>query len=160
MKTFYLTSALLIAIGFTACTEKQKPNEQVQDLAESRSKMKNLVSIIEIPTSDLHRAINFYQAILGLKIEEMEMGEVKMGILPSPEGTVNVVLANGSDYKPTPDGNIIYLNAGENLQHILEKIEPNGGKIIVPKTHISPEMGFFALFIDTEGNRVGLHSSN
>lgn len=112
----------------------------------------------EIPTTDLKRAISFYKAILSVEIEEAEMGDVKMGILPGETGTVSVVLANGSDYHPTMEGSLLYLNGGEDLQPILNKIEPNGGKIIIPKTQITPEMGFFALFIDTEGNKMGLHS--
>jgi uncharacterized protein len=81
-----------------------------------------------------------------------------MGVLPNAEGTVNVVLAKGSDYKPTTDGAVLYLNAGDDLQPMLDKVKQNGGQVIVPKTQISPEMGFFALFIDTEGNKMGLHS--
>jgi predicted enzyme related to lactoylglutathione lyase len=122
--------------------------------------MNNLVSIIEIPATDLKRAIAFYSTILGLTIEIVEMGDVLMGILPNEEGTVNVVLAQGSDYNPTTSGCIVYLNGGDDLQPILDKIEPNGGSILVPKTEISPEMGYFALFIDTEGNQLGLHSEN
>ena len=122
--------------------------------------MKNLISIVEIPTTDFSRAVAFYQAILGVSIEEMEMDGVQMGIFPSDGETVNVVLAKGSDYKPTTDGAVLYLNAGNNMQATLDKIEPNGGTVIVPKTEISPEMGFFALFIDTEGNKLGLHSAH
>lgn len=51
-------------------------------------------------------------------------------------------------------------NAGEDLQPMLDKIEKSGGEILVPKMEISPEMGYFALFIDSEGNKIGLHSSN
>lgn len=122
--------------------------------------MKNLVSIIEIPVADFSRATTFYQSLLTIAIQEVDMDGVQMGILPNDDGTVNVVLAKGSDYKPTTDGAVIYLNAGDNLQSVLDKVEPNGGKIIVPKTHISPEMGYFAMFIDTEGNKLGLHSQN
>src|SRR5690606_17329445 len=122
--------------------------------------MRHLISIIEIPTSDLKRAIIFYKSILAVNIEEAEMGDVKMGILPGDEGSVHVILANGSDYKPTPDGPVIYLNGGDDLQSILNEVEFNGGKVLVPKTEISPEMGFFALFTDTEGNKLGLHSTN
>jgi uncharacterized protein len=122
--------------------------------------MKNLVSIIEIPVKDLSRAVTFYQAILGINIEEAEMPGVKMGLFPGDGETVNVVLAKGTDYKPTTDGAVLYLNAGNDLQSTLDKVEPNGGKIIVPKTEISSEMGFFALFFDTEGNKLGLHSGN
>ena len=120
--------------------------------------MKNLVSIIEIPVKDFSRAVAFYQAIWGISIEEAEMPGVQMGLFPSDGETVNVVLAKGADYKPTTDGTVLYLNAGNDLQSTLDKVEPNGGKIIVPKTEISPEMGFFALFFDTEGNKLGLHS--
>ncbi|QEH43921.1 VOC family protein [Chitinophaga sp. XS-30] len=122
--------------------------------------MSNLVSIIEIPAADLGRAIKFYSAILGVSIEEAEMGDVKMGVFPAEEGTVNVVLANGSDYTPTASGSVLYLNGGDDLQIILDKIAANGGEIIMPKTAISPEMGFYALFTDTEGNKLGLHSAN
>lgn len=122
--------------------------------------MKNLISIVEIPTTDFSRAVAFYQAILGVRIEEMEMDVVQMGIFPSDGETVNLVLAKGNDYKPTTDGAVLYLNVDDDLQPTLDKIEPNGGTVIVPKTEISPEMGFFALFIDTEGNKLGLHSAH
>ncbi|SIN65523.1 VOC family protein [Chitinophaga niabensis] len=122
--------------------------------------MKNLVSIIEIPVEDFSRAVAFYQAILGVSIEETEMAGVQMGLLPGDAETVNVVLAKGTDYKPTTDGAVLYLNGGNDLQSTLDKVAANGGEIIVPKTEISPEMGFFALFFDTEGNKLGLHSRN
>jgi hypothetical protein len=120
--------------------------------------MKNLISIVEIPAADLARAKKFYQTILNITIDEMEMAGTQMGVLPSDVNTVNVVLVKGDDYKPTTDGALLYLNAGEDLQPMLNNIEQNGGQVIVPKTEISPEMGFFALFIDSEGNRMGLHS--
>lgn len=162
VKKYFLATALL-AICFGSCKNQNNNNAKIPNkdiLTNSKSiNMQNLVSIIEIPTTDLKRAISFYKSILAVNIEEADMGDVKMGILPSEEGTVNVVLANGSDYKPTTNGSVIYLNGGDNLQTILDKVEPNGGKIIVPKTEISPEMGFFALFTDTEGNKMGLHST-
>jgi len=122
--------------------------------------MKNLVSIIEIPATDFQRAVTFYQTILNVTIEEADMAGTQMGILPSDGETVNVVLVKGSDYIPTTEGAVVYLNSGEDLNPMLDRIAQNGGKVIVPKTEISPEMGFFALFIDTEGNKLGLHSLN
>jgi predicted enzyme related to lactoylglutathione lyase len=120
--------------------------------------MKNLASIIEIPVENFARAVAFYKTVLAIEIEETEMAEVQMGLFPSEGEVVSIVLAKGDDYTPTTDGPVIYLNAGEDLKSSLDKVEPNGGKIIVPKTEISPEMGFFSLFIDTEGNKLGLHS--
>jgi predicted enzyme related to lactoylglutathione lyase len=162
MKTNITIAALALALGICACN-KQDPSEvQTQKIdstpTQKKETMKNLISIVEIPTSDFPRAVKFYQAILSITIQEMQMDGVTMGVLPNAEGTVNVVLANGADYKPTTDGAVLYLNAGDDLQPMLDKVKQNGGQVIVPKTQISPEMGFFALFIDTEGNKMGLHS--
>lgn len=120
--------------------------------------MKNLVSIIEIPVEDLARASAFYQAVLNVTIEEMEMDGTQMGVLPAEEGAVSVVLIKGEGYKPCSEGVLIYLNAGDDLQPFLDRIEKQGGAVLIPKTLIDPEMGYFATFTDTEGNKVGLHS--
>jgi predicted enzyme related to lactoylglutathione lyase len=160
MKRTILSAVILLAIGFSACTETEnKEGKAENSQIQKENKMNNLVSIVEIPVADFSRAVNFYKAILGLAIEEMEMDGNQMGVLPNEEGTVNVVLVKGKDYKPTTDGAVLYLNAGKDLQPMLDKIEKNGGQVILPKTEISPEMGFFALFIDTEGNKLGLHSA-
>lgn len=152
---------MLIATGFSACTDTETKKEKAEIIQiQKANSMNNLISIVEIPITDFSRAVKFYQAISGLAIEEMEMDGNQMGILPNEEGTVNVVLVKGKDYNPTADGAVIYLNAGNDLQAMLNKVEQNGGQVILPKTEISPEMGYFALFIDTEGNKLGLHSSN
>jgi len=122
--------------------------------------MKTLVSIVEIPTSNFSRAVAFYQAILGITIEEIEMEGVRMGLFPNDGESVSVQLINGSEYKPSGDGTIVYLSGGKDLQKVADKIKANGGKIVVPKTEIGPEMGFYAMFTDTEGNKLGLHSNN
>ncbi|HEY5745906.1 MAG TPA: VOC family protein [Chryseolinea sp.] len=162
MKKAILRAAIIFGVFFLACTRQNNADSQTQKVDSSENKitndMKNLISIVEIPTVNFSRAVTFYQAILGIRIEEVDMDGTKMGVLPSDEGTVNVVLVKGNDYKPTTDGTVVYLNAGDDLQTMLDKIETNGGKILVPKTEISPEMGFFAMFTDTEGNKLGLHS--
>jgi uncharacterized protein len=122
--------------------------------------MKNLISIFEIPAKDFARAVNFYQTKLDISIEEIDMDGVLMGLFPGDDNSVSGSVIKGSDYKPSADGVIIYLNGGENLQVVLDKVEANNGRIIIPKTQISPEAGFYALFIDTEGNKLGLHSAN
>lgn len=122
--------------------------------------MKNLISIVEIPAIDFSRAVTFYQAILDVSIEEADMQGTQMGVFPSDGESVSVVLVKGDEYKTTVDGTMVYFNGGDDLQIVLEKIESNGGKIVVPKTEITPEMGFFAMFMDTEGNKLGLHSIN
>jgi predicted enzyme related to lactoylglutathione lyase len=153
-----------LAIVVASCTTSNNPETNAAQAdtitTKTSTDMKNLVSIIEIPTVDFVRAVKFYQLILDVKIEEVEMGPVRMGLFPGSENTVNVALVNGADYKPSIDGTTIYLHVGDDLQATLDKALSNGGKALVPKTEISPEMGFFAMFVDSEGNKVGLHSTH
>lgn len=159
MKNLLLTTAVIFATGLWACNNPVSPKE-IPAATKQTTRMKNLISIVEIPVADFARAVKFYQAVLDLSIEETEMDGVTLGVVPNDEGTVNVVLAKGADYKPAIGGAVLYLNAGNDLQLMLSKVEQNGGKIIVPKTEISPEMGYFAMFTDTEGNKLGLHSAH
>lgn len=82
----------------------------------------------------------------------------KMGFFPTDGRNVSGAIVQGDDYKPSTNGVIAYLNGGKDLQIVLDKIESSNGKIIVPKTQISLEMGYFAMFIDTEGNKMAIHS--
>ncbi|WP_051349983.1 VOC family protein [Dyadobacter alkalitolerans] len=120
--------------------------------------MHNLISIVEIPTNSFRRSIDFYQSILSISIQVIDVEGTQMGLFTGEEGSVNVALVHGNDYKPSERGTLVYLNGGEDLQTILDKIETNGGRIVVPKTEIDPENGFFATFMDSEGNKLGLHS--
>lgn len=120
--------------------------------------MENLINWFEIPATDFARAVAFYQAILGLEIKEVEMFDTKMGLFPTDGKNVSGAIVKGEDYKPSADGVIAYLNGGNDLQLLLEKVEKNNGKVIVSKTQISPEMGYFGMFIDTEGNKMAVHS--
>ncbi len=164
MKRIMLSTSILFVFGFVACNNPNKtnPETETQDLPKEKkvSDMNSYISLFEIPATDISRAVNFYQAILGVNIEKMEMPGMEMGIFPYEEQMVHGVIMKGEDFKPSADGVTIYLNAGDNLQTILDKVEINGGKIIVPKTAHADESGFFALFLDTEGNKLGLNSPN
>ena len=120
--------------------------------------MENLINWFEIPAKDFSRAVSFYTTILGLKIKETEMFGTKMGFFPSDGKNVSGAILQGEDYNPSTDGVVAYLNGGNDLQNVLDKVESNNGKVIVPKTQISPEMGYFGMFIDTEGNKMAVHS--
>ena len=122
--------------------------------------MQNLVNWFEIPATDFKRAVSIYKEILGVEIKETEMFGTKIGFFPTDGTNVSGALVQGEDYKSSTDGILAYLNGGNDLQILLDKDEPNNAKIIVPKTQISPEMGYFGLFIDTEGNKMAVHSSN
>lgn len=124
----------------------------------NNTNMNSYVAIFEIPATDITRAISFYEKILDLKIEKMEFPGMEMGLLPFENQMVTGVIMKGEGYEPSADGVTIYLNGGNDLQKVLNKVESTGGKIIIPKTPHADEVGFFAIFIDSEGNKMGLHS--
>lgn len=122
--------------------------------------MNSYVAIFEIPATDMSRAIHFYQNVLNLKIEKMELPGMEMGLLPFEDQAVIGVLMKGEGYEPSASGVTLYLNGGHDLQIVLERVEKNGGKVLVPKSPHADESGFFAIFLDSEGNKLGLHSEN
>jgi uncharacterized protein len=123
---------------------------------------KNVISWFEIPTTDLDRAQKFYETIFDIELIPMDMPDLKMRMFPveDPMTGIGGALVFSKDfYKPSStDGTLVYLNGNPDVQNALDKVEAAGGKIIVPKTQITPEIGYMAVFIDTEGNRIALHS--
>lgn len=111
----------------------------------------------EIPANDFERAKKFYEAIFEMEIEALDFGGLQMGIFPHQE--VGCAICSGEWYKAGPQGPVVYLNANPDLEIVLKRVEKAGGKIIQNKKEISPEYGFMALFLDSEGNRLGLHST-
>ena len=120
----------------------------------------NCINWFEIPASDIGRAKSFYESVFGIKMEESDMMGMKMAFFPYEpmSGKVAGAVVQGPMHKPGGDGALLYLNGNPDLSGALDKVESAGGKILMPKTQISPEHGFMAFFTDTEGNRLGLHS--
>ena len=124
--------------------------------------MQNAISWFEIPTTDINRAQKFYETIFGITMTPMDLSNIKMRMFPLEDMMTQVggaLVDSGGFHKASAtDGPLIYLNANPDVQNVLDKVEAAGGKIMVPKTEISPEYGFMGVFTDTEGNRIGLHS--
>ena len=122
----------------------------------------NSLNWFEIPVGDMARAKHFYQIIFGIHMHEMDMMGMKMAGFPGEPGSgkVSGALVQSENHIPSADGAVLYLNANPDMSPVLERITPEGGHIVLPKTAISPEIGFMAFFIDTEGNKVGLHSQS
>ena len=157
-------ASMVAAMGLVSCNHSGRTNAEkvtMDILTNSKVKdMKSYISMFEIPATDISRAINFYQALLDIKIEKMDVQEMQMGILPYEGQVVTGVIIKADGNKPSANGVTLYLNAGENLQIVLDRVEKNGGKIILPKTAHADESGYFALFIDSEGNKMALNSPN
>lgn len=113
----------------------------------------------DIPVTDFERARTFYSSIFSFEMPTVPMGEVTMGIFlhDQTKGIGGaIVVAEGR--APAADGSLVYLFAGDDLDVVLNRVNDAGGQVLLAKTEIAPGMGHFALFLDTEGNKVGLHS--
>ncbi len=124
--------------------------------------LNNAISWFEIGVNDIDRAAKFYEQIFGDPLIPMEMDNVRMRMFPITDmetGVGGALVDSGGFHKPSlTDGPLIYLNGNPDVQNILDKVPAAGGTILVPKTEISADYGFMAVFVDTEGNRIGLHS--
>lgn len=118
--------------------------------------VQNAVSWFDIPVTDLDRATNFYERITDSKLVRYGTNEIE-GAMFAVKG-VSGTLIKGKSFVPSQEGSIIYLDGGADLSGVLGRVEEAGGKVLLPKTPIGEGRGFFAYFLDTEGNRVGLHS--
>ena len=126
-------------------------------------KNSNSLNWFEIPAKDITRAKKFYEAIFAVEMQDMgEMMGMKMAGFPSDMGSgkANGALAQSNMHKPSQEGCIIYLNANPTIQTVIDRIESAGGKVVMPKTQIGPEIGYMAFFIDSEGNKMALHAQN
>lgn len=116
------------------------------------------INWFEIPATDIERAVQFYSTVLDFKLEIFTENGSPMAFLPAAEeDATGGALVAGEGYTPSQEGTLVYLNGREDLAPMLDRVEGAGGKVFMPKTSIG-EHGFIGMFVDTEGNKVGLHS--
>lgn len=122
---------------------------------------KTAISWFEISATDLSRAQKFYEEIFGMQMIPMDNDGYQMRMFPLEDpmnGVGSAVVLQSDFHQPASSGTLIYLNANPDVQLVADKVEAAGGKVVVPKMEISPDYGYMAVIIDTEGNRIGLHS--
>jgi uncharacterized protein len=146
-------------------TKFVSPNQKNNILKPQKQKTMdgnaNIINWFEVPVSDMARAKKFYQDIFSIEMSEMDMMGMTMAFFPAENmnGKVSGALVKGPMHKPVAGGAVLYFNGNPDLGVALGKVEAAGGKVTMPKTKISDEVGYMAFFNDTEGNSVALHSS-
>ena len=119
--------------------------------------MNKLIAWVEIPVRNMEKAIAFYNEVFQLSLEALDFGHEKMALLPNDEGALSLA----KDFNPSSDGILPSFNVPDSMEATIERLENNGGKVILPKTKIEAEgRGYFATFIDCEGNKIGLYSQS
>ena len=121
----------------------------------------NIVGWFEIPVTDMDRARSFYESVLQTEIRVMELGDLIMGwfpMLPNKSGAPGALVKHPEFYFPSDSkGVLVYLSCPD-VQVCLDRVEAAGGRVLQPKKQISEEYGYMGLLIDSEGNRIALHS--
>lgn len=123
-------------------------------------KIKKMVSWFEIYVTDIDRAKEFYETILGKELHKMPIPEelgMEMWAFPWKDDAPNAAgaLVKSEMGQPSSSGTIVYFDSEDCSE--LSKVEEAGGKILLPKTPVEG-FGFFCLISDTEGNTVGFFS--
>jgi predicted enzyme related to lactoylglutathione lyase len=131
---------------------------------EKLSANTNALNWFEIPVTDTARAKKFYESVFDVKMDTQNMMGMEMTFFPfdmqANNGKVSGALVKGPMHQPGMSGAVVYLNANPSIQTVIEKIEKAGGKVLMPRTQISEDVGYMAFFTDTEGNRMALHAAN
>jgi len=120
--------------------------------------MDHLSNWTEIPVMDMKRAKKFYGELLGVGLNEMQIGGNDYALFELKDRFNTGCLVKGEGYVPSMQGVVVYLNGGNDLSTVLGRVEKVGGEVLLKKTFLSKEAGHIAYFADTEGNKVGLHS--
>lgn len=124
-----------------------------------KTKVKDYVSWFEIPAINFNQAVNFYNKIYQITMETNITETHSVAFFPIKNG-IGGAIVSGLGANPSANGPLLYLNGGDDLNDVLGRIEEAGGRIVMPKTLISEDAGYFAIFIDSEGNKLALHSKN
>ncbi|NNK87647.1 MAG: VOC family protein [Flavobacteriaceae bacterium] len=120
----------------------------------------NMVGWFEIPVNDMNRAKQFYDKVFKIDIQIHDLGGVLMGWFPFAEekkGSSGSLISHES-YEPSDKAGVLIYFSSADVEDELRRVEAAGGKILQKKTLISPAIGYMALFLDSEGNRLALHS--
>lgn len=122
----------------------------------------NIVGWFEIPVADMDRAVKFYEKVLDIELQRQQMGPLDMAWFPWLEeglGAAGSLVCHKDEYKPSMDGVLVYLTPPSgDLSIELSRVEAAGGKVLQEKRLITEEIGYMGLFIDSEGNRIAIHS--
>jgi hypothetical protein len=138
---------------------KSKIKEAQLEKLKQKSVFRNFVTWFEIPAYNHYRSVAFFNYIYGIEITTVEINGLAMGFFPAESG-VGGAIVTGPGCVPSEIGPLLYLNGGDDLNNVLSKVNEAGGRVVMEKTYISETAGYFAIFIDTEGNRLALHSKN
>ena len=118
----------------------------------------NRLAWFEIPVLDFDRAIHCYTNLFDAPLKKENFGPQNMAVLTYEPGTVGGALVANPAHKPSAEGTLVYFNCNPSLKTVLDRAAVQGLNITLPSTQLPNNMGYIAIIVDTEGNRIGLHA--
>jgi predicted enzyme related to lactoylglutathione lyase len=136
-----------------------RSSSSTQEIAMTTPARHHAIHWFEIPVHDIARAQSFYETLLGVSLRREQMGPQTMAIFPYGDGGIGGALLLGENAPaPGAQGVLVYLNAEPSIDAVLARVQDAGGRILSPKLELPGDIGFIAQVVDTEGNRIGLHT--
>jgi len=123
---------------------------------------RNALAWFEIPVADIARAQHFYETLLARSMRREQMGPQTLAIFPydNGDGVGGALLQSATAPAPGTDGSLVYLDASPSLAVVMSRAAELGARVLLPALQLPGTIGFIAQIVDSEGNRVGLHSPN
>jgi uncharacterized protein len=117
----------------------------------------NLVVWASIPAGDFARALKFYEHVLGIEMAQPFEGQQVAVPAAGSAGQVAFDLSAGDTQPGGESGPTVYFGSGGDIHAMAKRVEEAGGRIVMPPTDMGEMVGIICMFIDSEGNRVGIH---
>ena len=112
---------------------------------------------VDIPVTNLDRAIAFYSLVFGEEVKKISQHGFEFGLFPHTDENVSGCLCVMEDRQPSRDGLQVYLNVEGRLADAVRAAKENGGQLVKDIEQIGP-YGHRAVILDTEGNSIALYS--
>jgi hypothetical protein len=117
----------------------------------------NRVVWFDLPVADLDRAAAFYRAVLGVRVDKQQFEQFKFCVVEHDVGNGGCLVLEPDHV--TQAGILVYMNVDGRIRDAMAKVRANGGKVLQDVHAIGPH-GFRAIVLDSEGNRIALHSES
>jgi predicted enzyme related to lactoylglutathione lyase len=115
----------------------------------------------EIPAININRAVGFYNNVFGWNMEVMDFGGELNAWTPfnhEAPGAAGCIVQHPEHYTPSSNAGVLIYFSVDDIAATLEAVEKNGGSILQHKKLITEDVGYMGVFLDTEGNRIAVHS--
>jgi predicted enzyme related to lactoylglutathione lyase len=120
--------------------------------------MRHAISWFELPVTDLERAVAFYSTVLCARLSDItDADDRRFAMFPAENG-VSGAIVEGEGYVPSREGALVFLNAGDEIESVVNRVEAAGGRVLLPRMDMG-EWGIAAFIVDSEGNKVALHTT-